>query len=591
VPDLASIERSVARFAGDGLEEWERGYLSFHCRRFQDTLRLLPEGGGGQLLDIGAFPGHLSCLACERGWQVTGLNNAVESGGSYEAFLARCAAAGIEIRSCEVEEEPFPLPSGSFDAVLFCELFEHLYRNPFHVLRQIFRVLRPGGILILTTPNLRSWEGFLRLLHGWGTASPVSRRFLELLPSLLYHRHNREYTAKELQYFLGLQGKDLYEFVPEPVRFSSCYGEPVDVPHIVGRKMRPLVKRIYRALLDRTPSLRRQLMVRARRGDQTLVEWSALEKVSGFGEQREDFLPVQGFTRRFTFPFRTTEAEAGFDLPVPPGPGPLLLTLVLGHPETSGALPLAMTWKAGAGTVLTGTLDPSLRPLRLRLLIPEAAAAGKTLRLSLATETWANPELEVRTGPLIGGEWILAQRLGTPQAVQDAWRRLLAEHLAEEEYPPVLRLSRPLAFLAGVRADRLDIGPDDLLLLGEGWHGLERWPAGWVRWTGPEAVAFLAGSGGEERAFAQVLAGDPQLGPAEGRLTVRRSGAGGPAASSEPYRIPAGGRAVLSAPIPAGEGEITLILAADPLRRPVELIPGSQDPRPLGVAVTRLWLD
>lgn len=591
VPDLAAIEEAVLRFAGGVLEAWERDYLGFHLKRFQDTLRLLPEGGGGHLLDIGAFPGHLSLLARERGWQVTGLNNDVEGGASYDAFLARCAAAGIEILSCEVEEEPFPLPSGSVDAVLFCELFEHLYRNPFQVLRQIFRVLRPGGMLILTTPNLRSWEGFLRLLHGWGTGSPVSRSFLELMPSLLYHRHNREYTAKEIHYFLGLQGKDLYEFVPEPALFSSCYeGAKTEIPAIVGRGLGPVVSKIQQALLGVMPSLRRQMLVRARRGDQTLVEWSSLDNVRGLGEQRDDFLPVQGFTRRLTFPYRATGAEAAFDLPLPSGRGPLLLTLMVCHLEIPGAPPLTMTWKAGNTSLLTMTLAPSRRPLRLRLLVPEAAAAGHRLSLSLATETWANPELGNFSGPLLGAEWILAQRLGTAQTVREAWRRVYAEYRAEEKYSPILYLSRPLASLAGAITHRLDIGPDDAVQLGEGWHAPEWWSRRWIRWTGPEAAVFLEGKGGERRAFAKVMAGVPQLGPADGWLTVERCGAEGARTSTQPFHIPAGGRAVVSAPLPAGEGEITLTLRVDPVRRPTERIPGSQDTRPLGVAVTRLWL-
>jgi hypothetical protein len=413
------------------------------------------------------------------------------------------------------------------------------------------------------------------------------------MPSLLYHRHNREYTAKEIQYFLGLQGKDLYEFIPEPAYFSSCYeGAAADIPAIVGRGMRPVVAKIQRALLGLTPSLRRQLLVRARRGDQTLVEWSSLESVRGVGEQRDDLLPVQGFTRRLTFPYRATGAEAVFDLPLPSGRGPLLLTLMVCHLEIPGAPPLAMTWKADDTPLLTMTLAPSRRPLRLRLLVPEAAAAGDRLSLSLVTETWANPELGSCSGPLLGAEGILAQRLGTARTIREAWRRVYAEYLAEEKYAPLLYLSRPLASLAGAITKRLDIGPDDAVQLGEGWHAPEWWSRRWIRWTGPEAYAFLMGQGDERRASAKVLAGIPQLGPADGWLTVRRHGAtGAQTSTTRPFHIPAGGRAVVSAPLPAGEGVITLVLRVDPVRRPMERIPGSRDPRPLGVAVTRLWLD
>jgi len=180
--------------------------------------------------------------------------------------------------------------------------------------------------------------------------------------------------------------------------------------------------------------------------------------------------------------------------------------------------------------------------------------------------------------------------LGTAQTVREAWRRVYAEYLAEEKYAPILYLSRPLASLAGAITNRLDIGPDDAVQLGEGWHAPEWWSRRWIRWTGPEATVFLKGKGGERRAFAKVMAGVPLLGSADGWLTVWRYGAEGAQTSALRFHIPAGGRAVVSAPIPAGEGEITLVLRVDPVRRPAERIPGSQDPRPLGVAVTRLWL-
>ena len=122
------------------------------------------------------------------------------------------------------------LPTASIDAVLFCELFEHLHLNPFHTLKEIFRVLRPGGLLVLTTPNLRRVETLSRLWHGWGTQPPVSRAFHELLPSLLYHRHNREYTADELAYYLALQGKDLYDFRLDRVYYSGRAGRPARDP-------------------------------------------------------------------------------------------------------------------------------------------------------------------------------------------------------------------------------------------------------------------------------------------------------------------------------------------------------------------------
>ena len=126
-PDLDEITREVHAFGHGRLPGWEVGYLEYHRRRYQDTLRLLPPGEGRRLLDVGSFPGHLSALAQARGWEVVGLNNAIEGAGVMTDFLERCGERKIAIKSCEVEREPFPVPTASVDAVLFCELFEHLH--------------------------------------------------------------------------------------------------------------------------------------------------------------------------------------------------------------------------------------------------------------------------------------------------------------------------------------------------------------------------------------------------------------------------------------------------------------------------------
>lgn len=59
----------------------------------------------------------------------------------------------------------FSCPDRSVDLVIFTEVVEHLY-NPAHVLKEISRVLKPGGRLYLTTNNVSYWFYAVRLLHG-----------------------------------------------------------------------------------------------------------------------------------------------------------------------------------------------------------------------------------------------------------------------------------------------------------------------------------------------------------------------------------------------------------------------------------------
>jgi SAM-dependent methyltransferase len=98
-----------------------------------------------------------------------------------------------------VEEDAFRYPDASFDVVLFCEIIEHLLMDPLHALREISRVLKPGGRVVVTTPNVARLENVLRVVGGVNIYDPYSAR-------TPYARHNREYTMDELGRLLAFAG-------------------------------------------------------------------------------------------------------------------------------------------------------------------------------------------------------------------------------------------------------------------------------------------------------------------------------------------------------------------------------------------------
>jgi SAM-dependent methyltransferase len=105
----------------------------------------------------------------------------------------------------DVEREPYPFPDGTVDGVLCCELIEHLFHDPAYVLHETNRVLKPGGWLLLTTPNVTSYHHIRKAAIG---IHPLEH-------SLYFHgerypgqriQHTREYAFWEIVQLLRGSG-------------------------------------------------------------------------------------------------------------------------------------------------------------------------------------------------------------------------------------------------------------------------------------------------------------------------------------------------------------------------------------------------
>lgn len=97
----------------------------------------------GRLLDVGFGPGFLLAAARERGWNATGVDPSPFS-------VERARAMGFEAHEGLLED--LRLPEASFDAVALMQVVEHVV-DPRPLLAECRRVLRPGGALLVATPN------------------------------------------------------------------------------------------------------------------------------------------------------------------------------------------------------------------------------------------------------------------------------------------------------------------------------------------------------------------------------------------------------------------------------------------------------
>lgn len=184
-------------------------YLRVHFRRYVDTYRRVIAGRtwqGARMLDIGAHWLHQSLMYARAGLQVI----AVDLPAMLDAHEVRtlAGACGIELlpnADLEHADALRTLPDDSVDIVLFTEIIEHLAFNPRAMWREIQRVLKPGGRVVVTTPNHYALRSVMRrqwrAWRGLGGGVLVA----EILDEPTRAHHWKEYSRRELvEYFRRL---------------------------------------------------------------------------------------------------------------------------------------------------------------------------------------------------------------------------------------------------------------------------------------------------------------------------------------------------------------------------------------------------
>jgi len=181
------LERA-AEFVLRDDDPWNLDYWQQHRERLLDDLGLIA-AFPGRILEVGSAP-YFNTLALHRlGREIVGVD-----------IDPSRAPIGIQVRPCDIERMPLPAADGEFDIVVFSEVFEHLRIDPMFTVSELRRVLQPDGTLLLTTPNLRSLRGVLRLVllgKGWAVGAWPAREYGQLR-ELGWMGHVREYTAREV---------------------------------------------------------------------------------------------------------------------------------------------------------------------------------------------------------------------------------------------------------------------------------------------------------------------------------------------------------------------------------------------------------
>jgi SAM-dependent methyltransferase len=212
---LPQVIAQLAAAGPEGADPGEMlGYATADAARFVLTTQLALADGPRRALEIGSNPYFMSRLLRERDPQLelAGTNWFGAPGTLSQDVVDHAGAVVATFRSdlFDVEAEPFPHGDGTFDLVLFCEVIEHLVADPVHAVREIHRVLEPGGRLVLTTPNVARADNVVLLVQQRNIYDPYSRHGR-------HGRHNREYSAEELFDLLEGNGFEVVRHLTRPV--------------------------------------------------------------------------------------------------------------------------------------------------------------------------------------------------------------------------------------------------------------------------------------------------------------------------------------------------------------------------------------
>lgn len=235
--------------------DWSN-YLRCSIARMVHAAGALRRAGvhGGRLLDYGAYFGNFAGMFADLGFEVDAIDAFRTYALTLEQPMSLMRARGIRLLDFDDGGRDLSaLTEGGYDVVLCAGVIEHIPHSPRGLLASLNRVLKPGGHLILDTPNLADLYKRQSLARGDSVWPPLDAQFYSPIP---YEGHHREYTAPEVAWMLHevghqVQSIDLYNY--------SCYEQP----ELRGRD----VANFWKTRAE--PTLREYITTLSRRGERT----------------------------------------------------------------------------------------------------------------------------------------------------------------------------------------------------------------------------------------------------------------------------------------------------------------------------------
>lgn len=188
------------------------GRLLFYLRLVSDTGNLVP---GRHLVDLGAGMSAFGPVARALGMEVTLIDDFGGGGGletgpwqdGVHTLRSVCDALGVKLLQMDFLRSPLPLDCASVDVVTCFHSLEHWHHSPKRLFAEIVRILRPGGFLILATPNAANLRRRFACLLGQNVGAELDDWYHQGDP--VFRGHVRVPTVKELKQLLLWNGLEI----------------------------------------------------------------------------------------------------------------------------------------------------------------------------------------------------------------------------------------------------------------------------------------------------------------------------------------------------------------------------------------------
>jgi glycosyltransferase involved in cell wall biosynthesis/SAM-dependent methyltransferase len=205
----------------------EAAYVESHLTRLIRTLEITPAGAArDRILEMGAYMQITPALKTRAGYG--------EVRGSYLGKIGEFNEREVHSRTGETftcridhfdaEKDRYPYPDDFFSTVLCCELLEHLYDDPMHMMAEINRILKTGGRLLISTPNICSTRAVGAALLGYHPG--LFHQYVRPDKNgAVDPRHAREYAPRDIHALLEAAGFSIAHLETGPYLEKPTLGQ------------------------------------------------------------------------------------------------------------------------------------------------------------------------------------------------------------------------------------------------------------------------------------------------------------------------------------------------------------------------------